>query len=703
MKKLFFTFVLILLLFGSCGKKQAEETPDMNFTAKNTALPYEYDAVISASGYENMLVFAGESYEDFTVNVELYDMNGGEQSSFAWKNDENCIYSLGINEDTVFMTVCEMSSSTNKLLFLNMEGSIKKEIEIDSYIGKLGDLANVTSKIICSDQYICLHYSGGGILLFDIEGNFLYAVKNEEMQDIGFGKDGYLYFTNYSDEKEPELRRYRLEEKKAAEEKVSESFETGLAWLLPAYSGSYLYSYTGDALYTLQSEKITQVLNWDSIGSINGSILCVVQNKDNTIRVFTFCSDLIDADTDEYESYYEIWELTPGSEETVDNRLKLTLAGKYEADFERKVAEFNRSQSKCYLEYNAYTGSPEEAARQFRIDVLSGKIPDILILNSADYQAFAEAGLLEDLSPYISAAGFDSEEYYTNVTAGMKYKTALIGIITGFELYTLTADKPISLPEGYSLSDMGDILDRENEYRLNFVSNTYTGVLETCLLNSGTDIIDFETKQLSVTKEQLVAYLEFAAKYGFENWKDYPFPEQPVSGLGIYSVNITSSNQVLNSYLLKQMETFGEEFTYIGYPETEGNGAVIYPVYALGMSAACENKEAAWDFIESFFTEEEQSRYLSNGYFSVNRELTESYMGKDIDGDAASEENGTYSTRQYQELMEVIAGAEEIKWLNEEINTIIYEEADAYFSGAKTAEETADLILERLQIYIDEK
>ena len=131
------------------------------------------------------------------------------------------------------------------------------------------------------------------------------------------------------------------------------------------------------------------------------------------------------------------------------------------------------------------------------------------------------------------------------------------------------------------------------------------------------------------------------------------------------------------------------------------------------MSSTSEHKEAVWEFLKLFISDEflvnhcetlftiknsmqdyafelEKEWQASGGklvYYIGNQEI-QTNITDGVDIDLA------------KELLDTVTG---VFKHNETLYNIVIEEASAYFAGAKTAQQAAEIIQGRAQIYINEK
>ena len=199
-----------------------------------------------------------------------------------------------------------------------------------------------------------------------------------------------------------------------------------------------------------------------------------------------------------------------------------------------------------------------------------------------------------------------------------------------------------------------------------------------------------------------------------------------------------------------QQGLFGERISLVGYPNENRLGATIYPSTSFAVSAQSLCQEGAWAFISDYFAEQKaqdaNDMYQFSIFRSINKKLADQALayhdnywyeqeGEDIiveevvpaidedmmvnpDDPYGNAENGektwTYWIANQQinlGLMTEEAVARMDAFLesltqcyqyDEPMMKIILEEASAFFSGQKSAEEIANLIQSRVSIYVAE-
>lgn len=168
---------------------------------------------------------------------------------------------------------------------------------------------------------------------------------------------------------------------------------------------------------------------------------------------------------------------------------------------------------------------------------------------------------------------------------------------------------------------------------------------------------------------------------------------------------------------------WGEDSAFVGYPGGAGNGMVFYPDNCYAVCAQSSHKDAAWGFVESFFTKSWQDGITPNYAFSIDRDVFEGQM-KDaekvqwytdrsgrrqeapiISYEMGGEQVDVYAARpeDTDSLRKLVEGAATVKRGDMSILRIMQEEAAYYFAGQKSLEEVLDIIQNRIRLLKEER
>ena len=169
----------------------------------------------------------------------------------------------------------------------------------------------------------------------------------------------------------------------------------------------------------------------------------------------------------------------------------------------------------------------------------------------------------------------------------------------------------------------------------------------------------------------------------------------------------------------------GGQAALVGFPMEDGSvGSAFYPSSpTLGMSSVCKNKEAAWQFLRELLLpsyknmdalSQKSVPQLWEG-IPVNRsdydllikasssgKLTDSFQRAAMAGFPSLEYHAA-AKEDISRFEDLLNSIEAIVLYDRSAYNIAYEAAGAYFAGHRTLDETAQMIQDRVRLYLDEQ
>ncbi len=507
---------------------------------------------------------------------------------------------------------------------------------------------------------------------------------------------------------------------------------------IPFDYGTYQGGKDVDLVYTQETKLYTcnltdqepiEVLNWLDSDINSTSLQSVQMLGDGRIAAIT-----IDYMSESPEA--ELVVLTKKNRSQVQEKTVLTYGTIYVPYFLNKdIVAFNKQSDKYRIEVKLYGDDSmdfEERTALLSADLAAGKGPDMIdmVYGFLTLEQLVSMGIAEDLTPYLEGdTGIKREEYLENVMDVYSVDGKIYAIMPCFSVGTLIGKvSDVGNGSSWSIDDMIKFIDSKPADVEILPFNTKDSILQLmCSMNLGV-FVDAETGVCDFTGEEFLRILEFANR----------FPKEMAESSGASSqIDRLRSGQLLmegtritdvTQYQMYEY-MFGEEVNFIGYPTTEGSGSVINPNgTTAAMNAKAENKEGIWEFLRFNLLQERQENLESaNGGFPISKSALEKQFAKDAEAEYYEDTDGTkkevskvtwswgdgdslvtvdvYAATQEQigrmkAIIEAARGIENIK--DEKMFSIISEEAQSYFEGQKSAQETASLIQNRVQTYINE-
>lgn len=489
--------------------------------------------------------------------------------------------------------------------------------------------------------------------------------------------------------------------------------------------------------YNLETQKEEKLLNWLNC-DVNG----------DTLRGITVSADgRISGISNTWDNNYdkltvELVTLTKVPYDSVPHKETLTMGVIYlDWQLQNKLIDFNRKNDKYRIEvldYSQYNTDDDYEAGLTKLttEIMAGNVPDLLCLSQLPYEQLASKGLLEDLYPYIEADGeFAREDFFPNVMAALEVDGKLYQVCSSFYIRAIAgASSVVGSTPGWTYDDFNAALASMPEGCEPFdVYVTKNDILQAGVSMDMERYVDWTTGQCSFDSQEFIELLKFTDNFS-ENfdYDNYEWSEEDDTYLRISS----GKQMLLQTYisdfndLMYYGAYFGGDYTYIGYPNLNGEpGNMLSLSSGYAMSASCSNKEAAWEFLRMIFSADYQrGTYGIPTNINVYQEKLEEAMTPeyemDAEGNYVLDENGNrieishgafgfsngetvqifaLTQEQADKLWDLITTTTKVSEDNSSIMEIVTEQAQAYYAGQKSAEEVAKLIQSKVNIYVNEQ
>ncbi len=490
---------------------------------------------------------------------------------------------------------------------------------------------------------------------------------------------------------------------------------TDCDFLLVGNGGIYSYN-LGDA----EVKKLMDFIDSDLSSSYVYNVSAVSQKEFYGILV------------DDMTGQEMLMKFTKVDPKDVADKTVLTLACYYlDWEVRRHVVEFNKSNPDYRItitDYSQYDTDEDYTAgiTKLNTDIVSGKMPDILLLNdNIPVESYAAKGLFEDLYPYIDRdEEMNREDYFSNVLKVHENNGELYCLPPRFVIYTVTGKTAdVGDRTGWKLQDLKELLASRPEGTQAFSGATRRDILFYSIRMSGNQFIDWESGKCNFNTDGFISLLEFIKSFPEELPEDYwekdmgmNWDDQFRQGKVLLDQTVLNS---FSSYNYLKKATFGEDITMIGFPSESGKGSVISSEMKLSMSSKSQNKDGAWQFLRYFLTDEYQEKDNYGWPLSLERmeflaqeakkkPTYEDENGNQVEYEETYNINGVdvpitpMTQEEVDEVMDFIKSVDQLYTNNQALVDIISEEAAPYFAGQKNVKEVVDIIQNRVQIYVSE-
>ncbi|MCD8379235.1 MAG: extracellular solute-binding protein [Lachnospiraceae bacterium] len=688
-------------------------------------------------------------YEESGEHVELLvmDLDTGSVKTIECETGEDSyIYNAAIipeGDSTEFVLLESYYDEEThySVRILDENGQTRDVFSLDDLMSRLEEqngYAYVSDLIVGTDGYIYLGCDSA-VFVTDMEGNQIaeIAVPNW-LNSMGLSEDGRVIATYYDNGYQlayvnPDTKAFETIDFGVTN--FSSNTVSVLADGSVVYgdsSGLYMYRYDAS------SGETETLFDWISLDIVGYNVDAVYYiDEDNLlVEIYDYTSNF----------YSENMSLVTRKESSeVSEKTTLTLAlfssDSYTQEY---VVAFNKANDqyrieiKTYLDYtlitdyNDYQTYYDDAVTRMQNDLVSGDGADIIMTGyGVNTNTLISSGLLEDLVPYLDERGYTRDQFVTQVYDAYLRDGKLYELPSEFELQTVYAlSELVGDSSGWTLEEAAEVIANLPEGMEWFMGETCDQMLNTLLTYGYTGFINEEDHTCSFDSEEFKALLELAAAFpeeSNETWEE----SEPTK-----IQNGTLAAEEVYIYDLDELQLYrahfeGKKYTAIGYPGVGGNGTIISgtgSTYAI--CSKSEYKDAAADFIVSTLTEDT----TWGGYaFSILQSELDAYFEEettveyelDENGDPYLDEDGNpiviggssgigyqdgweywyepCTEEDVEEFYELLNGAVTVANSgNSEILAIIEEEAGSFFSGQKSVDDVAEIIQNRVSLYLSE-
>lgn len=497
-------------------------------------------------------------------------------------------------------------------------------------------------------------------------------------------------------------------------------------------TGSTLMASDGNFLYSvdISTGASTKMLSWlDS--DINATNLSgVAAASEDQILVLCSRFSMKGRDT------YELGTLTKTPASEIPERTLLTLGAEYlDSNIKDAVIDYNRKSNDyriTLVDYSQYNTEDDYTlgTQQLDRDVVSGNCPDIISITSGHQEKYIAKGALADLSALMEKD--DSISQDDLVAGALKAYISdgkLYGMPYCFNVQSLIASvKLVGDRTSWTMADLAQVIDGLDDTVSVMEYTTQTEFLQQMVYQNINQFVDYGKATCSFDSNAFKQLLAASSKLPTSDELYGDGDEISVASSDSYQMLqsgdllLTTSYISGDSYSIKEFyglynnKNFG--MVNIGYPTDEGSGVQISVSGGLAISAKSKYTDAAWDFIKTLLSDDFQTDQWG---FPVTKTAFDKAMAATMEKDSYTDENGEtvyydqtahigdteytippLTQEQVDDFKAMVDNASVGGNYDSDILDIINEEAAAFFSGDKSADDVAALIQNRVSIYLGE-
>ena len=421
----------------------------------------------------------------------------------------------------------------------------------------------------------------------------------------------------------------------------------------------------------------------------------------------------------------QLYRLDKGEADLSDRiPIKISYVSTGGSEIEDAILYYNLLQNKYYAVADDLRDSvaEEKLDEAYDLAMVSGDIGDVIIFNrGASIEKYLNHGALADLYDYFNKD--DSillDDIFDFTYQHMERNGELYTLIPSFDIGTVVS-KTSNFSQGFTFDEFMELLKNQSSDSL-LINESRFSLTEMLLFAAIEDYMDIDTKTCDFTNEDFISTIEFLKSLPDESNAVYDDDPTAYSNDKILCRKYSFAN--IYGYL-KLKASFGyEDISFIGNPSPDGGRDELYENFYVGISSQSKEPNGAWEFIKFMMDEFYQ---INNEYFLDSlpslKNVMYDYVKTNPEIRIFIPENSTRFYTYFDPDEEIPEGNGKVTHINEDfinelyenlsdvniktevddmIRYIIREELSIYFSGAKSAADTAEVIQNRVQLYLNE-
>ena len=698
--KRFHAFVLAVLILFMCTACKKETLPAVEYSETQKA-EGEMEQTVSGVSVRVPAVqyrLARTELEGLTMGTALLPYSGGAVltgSSFTSGDEDEpvrteaaayytleracTVQELPVSQDGL---VVQAALAGERLYYIEsrqtpdgVQWLLHAEGQAFSLDEALSGVSNLTAMTVQNDE-VLLAADGSCVITCTIDGMHLWKQTAAEIdrffrtQDgtlLGWAKDEQMLYSIAEDEIQPLCQ-------------LPDLFRTGTEALYPGENTPYdCLIFANDACFGWQiaENAVTQLFACDTVGLYAMDVEAFCGIEDGQYLGLEFYP------TEDEAVQYRLFWLTPAEGDFSEKRL-IRIAGSRSDIFSMAVRGFSSLYPEYQVEFVDYDAQyGEQADQQLLMDLLYGDCPDLLFVNGLPFAQYARQGLLEDLYAWIDADETLSRTDFTqNLLHALETDGALYRLPQTYLLAT-AAGLPdiVGGHEAWSMADFLDTAQAHSEISSVFAQDDGVSMIQMLLYYAPDAFVNYKTAQASFDSPDFLRLLEIA------RCQTQPEAESPREAL-------LTGQTLLEQLMIMRAQYFEEEYAdglnELSFPGFPGAGrASFYLTLPMAIPVNAQEKAGAWAFLKLLMTEPLYAARSRGGWLPVQADFEKKTAAMT---DPAAQ----------RLLLELQAEAVSVFEYDAAISGILADELPYYFADEQTAEQIADRIQRRAQLYLEE-
>ncbi len=742
--------VAMVMPMSGCRKEiEQEDVTDVTYEATELVTDGIQGEISSFLVKNDKLYFF--THEVISEDKEREEMTEVEKSRFYQANldgsnpqeieldveEGKYLSSLAVEENDKFigMLVSDNQSemgTQSELIRFDTDGKELLRLNIEEALGT--DKDDLTSRIFLDNKGNILLFGNLSVYILNQNLELLNNVTIEDgwqIQDIALAKNGQVVCVKYNQNSiESSTKVCVLDIEKGqwgTEIELEGNNYLGSDYIMNGIDTDIYYKgATGIYSYDIASQESVKLLDYEaSYITLEEADRMVPMGEGKFLGLLT---------GSENEHSHKLMVYSKVDPASLANKQIITYGGLFvDERVKNEIVAFNKTNKDYKIEIKEYI-QEEDPVGALNADIIAGNGPDMFQLNDLPVEKYVELGLLENLTTYIEQDGeLNTDVMVGSVRDAMKINGNLYYIAPSFSINTVVGrTKDVGDKSGWTFGELKTLLEEKGDsvsLFSNAESNSKRELLYYFIQNGYMDYVNREKGECTFDSKEFKELLKYCNDKGLD--KEVEMSDKEYEELIMNKVSRIREGKVLlevpDNLTVEQVQVnrtmFGEEITYIGYPNEKREGSYFELSNQIGISSKSEVKDKAWEFVRTFMTREYQGKNLLNGGLPTRQDCFDMLIQAEMTTESYTDEFGNvieplnhswdwggvelqYAPVTQEDaaiFIDLVNNTKKVKSSDSEISDIIFEEAQIYFEGDKELDETINVIQKRVTTYINEQ
>lgn len=409
---------------------------------------------------------------------------------------------------------------------------------------------------------------------------------------------------------------------------------------------------------------------------------------------------------------------------TIQDKIVVTLAGQCVGDeIKKAIVQFNKENENYQIKYKDY-GNEDDLYAKMNADIIAGNTPDIIVLLDDDASYYASKGFLEDLTPYFEKdTQIKETDLIPTVLDAMKVDDKLYYVAPSMNVYSLeTRTSDVGKRMGWTFDEFKNFISKKGDDVNLFYSNNKSDILYSLLDGVLSDFVDWSTGECNFDGQDFKDVLQICNENGVNQEVDWSEDMQLHENLFREGKVLFRECSVDVEEIQVAKQLFGEDVTYIGYPDHDKQGSYLSFTNQVGIYSKSNVKDGAWQFVRTLMSKEYQGKTMDSSYIPTRQDCfdlsveaamaTKEYtniLGCKIsprEGEViynnTSIKRSPLTQEEADQYVNIINSTKKKVTDDWELIEMIQEESKPYFAGERSLDETTEIIQNRVKTYVNE-